>query len=93
MRAFVTRSTGLLGNNLVRTLMQAGHEVWALARSKEKRGESLAIPQFASSYFREHPNVGGHCDAVQATNLRGTMELARAAQAMGVRKMIHTSAA
>jgi uncharacterized protein YbjT (DUF2867 family) len=36
MRAFVTGSTGLLGNNLVRILLQAGHEVWALARSKEK---------------------------------------------------------
>jgi dihydroflavonol-4-reductase len=36
MRALVTGSTGLLGNNLVRMLLQAGHEVWALARSKEK---------------------------------------------------------
>jgi uncharacterized protein YbjT (DUF2867 family) len=36
MRALVTGSTGLLGNNLVRTLIDAGHEVWALARSKEK---------------------------------------------------------
>jgi dihydroflavonol-4-reductase len=35
MRAFVTGSTGLLGNNLVRTLLDAGHEVWVLARSKE----------------------------------------------------------
>jgi uncharacterized protein YbjT (DUF2867 family) len=35
MRASVTRSTGLLGNNLVRTLIDAGHEVWALARSTE----------------------------------------------------------
>ena len=34
MRALVTGSTGLLGNNLVRTLLDAGHEVWALARSK-----------------------------------------------------------
>jgi uncharacterized protein YbjT (DUF2867 family) len=36
MHALVTGSTGLLGNNLVRTLTDAGHEVWALARSKEK---------------------------------------------------------
>src|SRR6266550_7821408 len=41
MRAFVTGSTGLLGNNLVRTLHQAGHEVWALARSKEKAQQTL----------------------------------------------------
>ena len=41
MRAFVTGSTGLLGNNLVRTLLDAGHEVWALARSKEKSRREL----------------------------------------------------
>jgi dihydroflavonol-4-reductase len=41
MRAFVTGSTGLLGNNLVRILLQAGHEVWVLARSKEKARREL----------------------------------------------------
>jgi nucleoside-diphosphate-sugar epimerase len=41
MRALVTGSTGLLGNNLVRTLIDAGHEVWALARSKEKAQREL----------------------------------------------------
>ena len=42
MRALVTGSTGLLGNNLVRTLIDAGHEVWALARSKEKAQRELS---------------------------------------------------
>jgi len=37
MRALVTGSTGLLGNNLVRTLLDAGHEVWALASSWKRR--------------------------------------------------------
>ncbi len=41
MRAIVSGSTGLLGTNLVRTLHQAGHEVWALARSKEKARQLL----------------------------------------------------
>jgi len=41
MRAFVTGSTGLLGNNLVRTLLAAGYEVLALARSKEKAQRQL----------------------------------------------------
>jgi dihydroflavonol-4-reductase len=41
MRAFVTGSTGLLGNNLVRTLVGAGYEVLALARSKEKAQRQL----------------------------------------------------
>lgn len=36
MKAFVTGGTGLLGNNLVRQLVQAGHEVTVLARSTEK---------------------------------------------------------
>jgi dihydroflavonol-4-reductase len=47
MRAFVTGSTGLLGNNLVRTLLQAGHEVWALARSKERRAGNSEIQRLA----------------------------------------------
>jgi nucleoside-diphosphate-sugar epimerase len=41
MRAFVTGSTGLPGNNLVRTLLQAGHEVVALARSASKGTREL----------------------------------------------------
>jgi dihydroflavonol-4-reductase len=41
MNAFVTGSTGLLGNNLVRLLIEQGHQVKALVRSKEK-----ALKQF-----------------------------------------------
>ncbi|NOK61809.1 MAG: NAD-dependent epimerase/dehydratase family protein [Chloroflexi bacterium AL-W] len=36
MKAFVTGSTGLLGSNLVRLLVQQGYEVKVLARSVEK---------------------------------------------------------
>ncbi len=41
MKAFVTGSTGLLGNNLVRLLIEKDHQVKALVRSREK-----AVKQF-----------------------------------------------
>ena len=39
--AFVTGATGLLGNNLVRALVERGHRVKALARSQRKARELL----------------------------------------------------
>lgn len=60
MKAFVTGSTGLLGNNLVRLLLEQGYSVKALVRSKEKasqlfngldvtlvKGDMLNIDSFA----------------------------------------------
>lgn len=48
MKAFVTGSTGLLGNNLVRALIDQGHEVLGLTRSREKfetmLGDTTAEP-------------------------------------------------
>lgn len=41
MRVFVTGGTGLLGSNLVRLLVQSGHEVTALVRSRAKAARSL----------------------------------------------------
>lgn len=62
MKAFVTGSTGLLGNNLVRLLVEQGHEVKALVRSRKKaelsfsgldveviEGDMLDIPGFAAA--------------------------------------------
>lgn len=61
MKAFVTGSTGLLGNNLVRLLVEQGHQVKALVRSPQKaiktfddlpvtlvQGDMLDIAEFAS---------------------------------------------
>jgi nucleoside-diphosphate-sugar epimerase len=116
MRAFVTGSTGLLGNNLVRTLLGAGHEVLALARSKEKAqrqlgdtaarvvvGDMKDVAGFAgalegvdvlfhtAAYFREYYTPGDHAASVDRLNVTATMELAQAAQARGVKKMVDTS--
>lgn len=48
MKAFVTGSTGLLGNNVVRRLLDEGHEVVGLTRSAEKfermLGDTVAEP-------------------------------------------------
>ena len=41
MKAFVTGSTGLLGNNLVRALLAQKHQVKALARSQRKAEQLL----------------------------------------------------
>jgi NAD dependent epimerase/dehydratase family len=105
-------------SNLVRTLLAAGHEVWALARSEGRarlalgdtkarivRGDIRNVAEFAyelegvdvlfhtAAYFREYYSPGDHANAVELANVRGTMELAQAAHAMGVRKMIYASAA
>jgi dihydroflavonol-4-reductase len=42
MKAFVTGSTGLLGNNLVRELLEHGFEVRALVRSRAKASKTFA---------------------------------------------------
>src|ERR1035438_6235799 len=47
MRAFVTGTTGLLGSNLTRALLQAGYEVRGLVRSQEK----------ATRVFKDTPGV------------------------------------
>jgi dihydroflavonol-4-reductase len=116
MRMFVTGSTGLLGNNLVRKLLEEGHEVLALARSKDKAARELGdtparivigdmsdVAAFAdalsgvdvvfhtAAFFRDYFAPGNHSQIIDRINVDGTMHLARAAYARGVKKMIDTS--
>ncbi len=42
MHAFVTGATGMLGSNIVRQLLTAGHQVTALVRSEEKARRQFA---------------------------------------------------
>ena len=116
MRTLVTGSTGLLGNNLVRKLLEEGHEVLALARSKDKAARELGdtrarivigdmtdVAGFAdalsgvdvvfhtAAFFRDYFAPGDHSQIIDRINVDGTMNLARAAHARGVTKMIDTS--
>jgi dihydroflavonol-4-reductase len=68
MRAFVTGSTGLLGNNLVRTLLKAGHEVVALARSASKGTRELG-DTFARIVTGDMANVAGFADALEGVEV------------------------
>jgi nucleoside-diphosphate-sugar epimerase len=69
MRAFVTGSTGLLGNNLVRTLLKAGHEVVALARSAAKGTRELGDTS-ARIVIGDMADVAGFADRTIRPSLR-----------------------
>lgn len=44
-----------------------------------------------AAYFREYYTVGDHRPKLEAINVRGTVALAEAAHARGVRRLVHTS--
>src|SRR5579883_3276979 len=64
MKAFVTGSTGLLGNNLVRTLVSQGHTVRALARTPKKAQKLLAGLEGVEIIAGDMANVAGFVDAL-----------------------------
>jgi dihydroflavonol-4-reductase len=65
MKAFVTGATGLLGNNLVRLLVQQGHEVKALVRSKEKAQKLLGDVKDVEFIQGDMENVSGFAEHLQ----------------------------
>jgi dihydroflavonol-4-reductase len=69
MKAFVTGATGLLGNNLVRLLVQQGYEVKALVRSKEKAQKLLGDVKNVEFIQGDMENVPGFADALQGCDV------------------------
>ena len=64
MHAFVTGSTGLLGNNLVRQLVAQGHRVTGLIRSEAKARDLLGDLDVA--FVRgDMRDVAGFADALR----------------------------
>lgn len=63
MKVFVTGSTGLLGNNLVRELVAAGHEVIGLTRSHEK-AQWLLGDSGARFVVGDMRDIAGFADAL-----------------------------
>lgn len=66
-RAFVTGSTGLLGNNLVRALRGRGHEVRALVRSPDKAATQL--PDDVELVRGDLGDVAAFADALDGCDL------------------------
>lgn len=64
MHAFVTGSTGLLGNNLVRELVAKGHPVRALVRSRAKAREVLGGLSGVEVVEGDMEDVKGFADAL-----------------------------
>src|ERR1700687_4248543 len=68
MRAFVTGATGLLGGNLVQALLDQGHEVRGLVRSKEKA--QRVFPGAKIDFVTgDMSNVGGFASSLAGSDV------------------------
>jgi hypothetical protein len=67
MGAFVTGSTGLLGNNLVRTLLKAGHEVGRFGQIGSE-GRPRARRHVCAIVIGDMADVAGFADALEGVD-------------------------
>ena len=63
--AFVTGATGLLGNNLVRLLLEKGYRVRALARSRAKAGRQFGDLPGLAIVIVDMADVSGFAGALR----------------------------
>jgi dihydroflavonol-4-reductase len=95
MVTFVTGATGLLGRNLVLALRAEGHSARALVRSKEKGQRQLGDTgaELVVGDMENVPGFAGGLDGVDGVfhTAAGTLALAEAARARGVKRLIDTS--
>ncbi len=69
MRAFVTGTTGLLGSNLTRALLQAGHQVKGLVRSREKAERMFRDIQGIEFVTGDMSNIPGFAAALSGCEI------------------------
>ena len=98
------RAEGHAVRALVRSEAKA-RELLAGTGAEVVAGDMEDVPGFAdalagcnvlfhtAAYFREYYGAGDHWPKLEAINVRGTLALAEAAHARGLRRMVHTSSA
>ena len=67
--AFVTGATGLLGNNLVRLLLEKGYRVRALARSRAKAGRQFGDLPGLDIVIGDMADVSGFAGALRGCDV------------------------
>ncbi len=98
----------LAEGHTVRALVRSETKAWRLLGDTGAElvlGNMDAVPRFAgalagcdvvfhtAAYFREYYGAGDHGPKLEAINVSGTLALAEAARARGVRRMVHMSSA
>lgn len=112
MKTLVTGANGLLGSNVVRELLNRGHEVKALVRkgADTRTLKGLDVEFFYGDLLEKEQLAGAceGCDYVihsagkiaglqtkfsdfSEINIQGTKNIVKAAEAAGVKRMVHVS--